>query len=517
MKVLIVDDEVIIRNGLRMVINWAEHGFRLLEPAESAEDAMEIVKADQPEIVLTDIQMSGKSGLELASEVKQLFPETEVIILSGYDDFVYAQKALREGVSEYLLKTSRPEEIINAVISAKKRILKKQKEVEENKIQRTAFRTKMLEKLLFEEQEPDTKLLAAIQKFYPHLYNGENTFQVLLVFASQSQEYNSFNECLQKAVTDTLSNFLSFESLEWNGRLVLLLQNRPSKQESLNVSAAFARTEKLLNCTIFSAAGSIVNDIKKLNQSFVNANHAAEYRWLLGNRGYIIYDDIKIRKGRRKVCSLKVEGELAVLLKSGNEVGLRHWIKSLLEQVRLDPDVTPDSFKVFLQSVLISGYRWIERVVTALGVSTQIPDWKMKDEDMLASSPEDILFAYFDKVMKKYRQMTEGKVQYIQEATLFIQDNLNRNLSLIEVASHVHINPNYFSEIFKRETGMSYIEFVKALRIEKAMSILRETPAKISDVSKQVGYKDIKYFTKLFRLHTGMTPTDYRKKVEKIG
>ncbi|MBM7691739.1 two-component system response regulator YesN [Peribacillus deserti] len=516
MKVLIVDDEVIIRNGLSTVINWEEHGFSLLEPAESAEDALEIVKINQPHIVLTDIQMSGKSGLDLAREVKQMFSETEVIILSGYDDFVYAQKAIREGVGEYLLKTSRPQEIINAVISAKERIIKKQKEVEENQIQKKAFRNKLLEKLLFEE-EPDTKLLADVKKFYLNLNNGENTLQVAIVFASKSNEYSSFNRFFQHAVMNTLSEILSFESLEWNGALVLILQNRPSQEELHKVKEAFARTERLMNCHIFTAAGSNVEDIKDLHKSFEKAKHVFGYRWLLGNRGYVSYDNIKDRKGIRKVCSSKEESEMAGLLKSGNTDELKQWVKNLLEQIRLDPDVTPDSFNVFLQSVLISGYRWIERVVSAIGISTPIPDWKMKDEDLLTSSPEDILFQYFDRIMDKYRQMTEGKVHYVQEATIFIQDNLNKNLSLIEVASHVHINPNYFSELFKRETGMGYIEFVKTVRIEKAMAILRETPVKISEVAKQVGYEDIKYFTKLFRLHTGMTPTDFRKKAEKVG
>jgi two-component system, response regulator YesN len=517
MKVLIVDDEVIIRNGLSMVINWKENGFSLLEPAESAEDAIEIVKRDQPHIVLTDIQMNGKSGLELVREVKQLFPDTEVIVLSGFDEFVYAQKAIKEGVSEYLLKTSRPEEIIKAVIRAKERIVKKQKELEENQTQRTAFRNKLLEKLLLEEQETGTKLLADVEKFYPNLKIGENSLQVMILFASQSNEYHSFNQSFQLAIKNTLSNFFTFESLEWNGSLVLILQNKPLQAELNKIREAFTRAERIMNCKIFAAAGPNVKGLKDLNHSFEKAFHVYGYRWLLGNSGYVTYDKIKDRKGIRKVCSSKEESELAVLLKSGNVTELRQWVKNLLEQVRLDPEVTPDSFKAFLQSVLISGYRWLERVVFTLGISKPIPDWKMKDEEMLISFPEDLLFHYFERIIEKYRQMTEGKVNYIHEATIFIQENLNQNLSLKEVASHVHVNPNYFSEIFKREMGKSYIEFVKTVKIEKAMSILIETPAKVSEVARQVGYEDIKYFSKLFRLHTGLTPSDFRKKIERIG
>lgn len=108
MKVLIVDDEVIIRNGLSTVINWADNGFTVLAPAASAEEALQRIPVDMPEIIFTDIRMTGLSGLDMAHQVKQRFPEIEIIVISGFDEFTYAQQAMREGVSDYLLKTSRP-------------------------------------------------------------------------------------------------------------------------------------------------------------------------------------------------------------------------------------------------------------------------------------------------------------------------------------------------------------------------------------------------------------------------
>ena len=119
MKVLIVDDEVIIRNGLSTVINWADNGFTVLTPAASAEEALQRIPVEMPEIIFTDIRMTGLSGLDMAHEVKQQYPEIEIIVISGYDEFSYAQQAMREGVSDYLLKTSRPGEIIEAAVQAR--------------------------------------------------------------------------------------------------------------------------------------------------------------------------------------------------------------------------------------------------------------------------------------------------------------------------------------------------------------------------------------------------------------
>lgn len=122
MRLLIVDDEVIIRTGLASVIAWHELGIELLTPAASAEEALTRMTEERPHILMTDIRMTGRSGLELAEEGLHMLPELEVIILSGYDDFSYAQQAIRQGVTDYLLKTSKPEEIIKTVLQAKHRI-----------------------------------------------------------------------------------------------------------------------------------------------------------------------------------------------------------------------------------------------------------------------------------------------------------------------------------------------------------------------------------------------------------
>lgn len=128
MNVLIVDDEVIIRTGLASVISWSELGLNLLPPAASAEEALERLEAERPDILITDIRMNGKTGLELAEEAAARLPGLEVIILSGYGDFAYTQQAIRQGVGDYLLKTSKPEEIIRTVLRAKRRLQERRAE-----------------------------------------------------------------------------------------------------------------------------------------------------------------------------------------------------------------------------------------------------------------------------------------------------------------------------------------------------------------------------------------------------
>src|SRR5699024_2496775 len=122
MKVLIVDDEIIIREGIANVIPWDNLGYTLLKPASSAEDALKQIDTEYPDILITDIRMTGMTGLELVSLIEERNYQIESILLTGYDDFEYIQEAIRQNVCDYLLKNSSPDDIILAVERAKKRV-----------------------------------------------------------------------------------------------------------------------------------------------------------------------------------------------------------------------------------------------------------------------------------------------------------------------------------------------------------------------------------------------------------
>lgn len=174
MKLLIVDDEVIIRTGLSTVIKWEENGIELLAPAASAEEALMRIPIECPDIILTDIRMTGMTGLELSREVKRNFPYIEIVILSGFDDFAYAQQAMREGISDYLLKNSRPGDIMTAVMRVKQRIVSKREADHQGAIHQTAFRWKQLDRFLrgdnlLTERESEELLI-----YYPELRLGSD-------------------------------------------------------------------------------------------------------------------------------------------------------------------------------------------------------------------------------------------------------------------------------------------------------------------------------------------------------
>ncbi|WP_438348096.1 response regulator transcription factor [Paenibacillus sp. FA6] len=513
MKVLIVDDEVIIRTGLSTVINWKDSGFTVLEPAASAEEALLRIPNERPEIIFTDIRMTGKSGLEMVHEVKREYPDMEMIIISGFDEFAYAQQALREGVSDYLLKTSRPDEIIQAALRAKQRLEQRRHKDEQGRAKETVVNRSFLRQLFASASSPNEQTVTELWNRYPGLLvdKGKQQLQIWVISAKDEDTKEVRNpDMLHTAIGEILAGLLPCEWLSWNQCLLLIVKIEVDNKGWDLVEWAIRKAEEALCCQIFAACGRNIEDAYQLREAIETAVEASSYGWLLSHERSVRYEDIEERKGLRMVSTIEEETTFFSLLRAGSTDGLRVAIRNILERIKQDDQATPSSVQTYIHSWLIAGYRWLERAASSIGYSNLLPHGEV-DKVELAERPEQTLMVHFESMMKQYSLMVSG-TSPVQRALAYIHDHLDQSLSLSQVARHVHMNPNYFSEVFKRDTGQNYIEFVTQAKLRKAMVMLSETPAKISEVANRIGYEDIKYFNRLFKKFTGQTPSEYREK-----
>nr|WP_246059710.1 helix-turn-helix domain-containing protein [Paenibacillus lautus] len=517
LKVLIVDDEVIIRNGLSTVINWADNGFTVLTPAASAEEALQRIPVEMPEIIFTDIRMTGLSGLDMAHEVKQQYPEIEIIVISGYDEFSYAQKAMREGVSDYLLKTSRPGEIIEAAVQARERLLQRRLSQAKGRAQELVVSRGFLRRLLASGAPPDGHAEAELWERYPQLRLETNgsVLQIWMLSVhplhQEEEERFALGE-LHSLIGTAMAEGLQGAWLEWNGSVLLLVRTEPNSGWG-RVDSALRKMESAHDCRITAASGRPVSSVRELPVALSTAVEASSYEWLLHSERHIRYEDIEGRKGIRTVCSMEEETELSSLLRSGQSADLQAWVTDLLRRIQSQGQATPGSVQAYLHSLIISAQRWLIRAATSIGYATPVKVEETYDIRELTKTPEKVLVDSLELIMKQYRDMV-STTSPVQRAISFIHEHLGQSLSLQQVAKHVHMNPNYFSEMFKKETGQNYIEFVTQAKLRKAMHLLRETPAKISEIANEIGYEDIKYFNRLFKKWTGQTPSEYRANPE---
>lgn len=517
MKIMIADDEVIIRTGLAKVIKWKELGLELLEPAESAEEVLDRIEVEQPDILLTDIRMNGKTGLQLAEEARLILPDLEVIILSGYDDFIFTQQAIRQNVSDYLLKTSRPEEIIRTVLKVKQRIEKKWASQSRDNVKSREERHALLKRCVIDGELKDNELeLLSEQWESRDNLNKSNIGKISIMVVSvegwgQSPAEQSL---LLFAVDNMFIDLLPCISFIHKNQVIMVVSTQEKeKVKELGkheLRSVIEKIERLLKCKLLVVTGKTVEGPDRWHDSYLTAAAAYRYKPLLKQTQWE-YSDINHRKGGKTICTSEEEKELSSKLLEDDPIALKAWVQRYIQELLEDPEVTPQSFEASIQSVAMAAHRWIERVLVAIGKDISKESNIVTLHYKLERMANEILFQHLYTIMKLYHnQLAEGKVAHIQKAIAYIEEQLGYDLGLQQVAEHVHLHPNHLSELFKRETGMKFVDYITRKKMELAMEVLSTSHAKISDVAARVGYEDVKYFGQMFKKHTGQTPREFR-------
>ena len=225
------------------------------------------------------------------------------------------------------------------------------------------------------------------------------------------------------------------------------------------------------------------------------------------------YEDILHRKGGKTVLEHEEETALGTLLMDNDSVTLTTWTRELVAKLKNDPAVTPESLDACLHSAVNAGQRWLIRAMRAIGREDleRFEPW-MPERDMDTGELRDLLFHHLYGLMHTYHsQMGQGRTTHVQKAIAYMESGLVQDISLQQVAGQVHLHPGHLSELFKKETGITFGDFVTDMRIRRARDMLAVSPAKVSEVAAISGYEDVKYFSRLFKKHTGKTPSEYRE------
>ncbi|MFF2890529.1 response regulator [Paenibacillus sp. NPDC057967] len=510
MKLLIVDDEVIIRTGLSTVIPWSEYGYELLRPAASAEEAIARLESERPDIVLTDIQMTGLNGFDLAREVKRLLPSTEVIILTGYDQFEYARRAITEGVSDYLLKTSRPDEIKSAVGNARERIIMRGESGNRNEL-----REKLIETLI-QGGEVDYATMRQSMRLLPRLRTDTaSRYVVCCIGATGWGTENGYGKLLLFAAHNVIDELVEGEAALREDQILLILPLMKGEEGSLaKLEDILMRIERKLKCKLYAAVGEEVCSLDELKRSIGSAQHTFLYHGLLPDVRMIHTRDVSSRKGSRRACSPGEKEDLYALLQEGDAPALQLWLEGVVDALESDEETTPESYHAYLNSMLLEAEESVHRLVQEAGVQSPAAIKAQPIPLKLAAENgrEEIMNRVLELLKDYLTASGHHSTPPMNRAITYIQEHLEEDLSLALVAKRVQLTPHHFSEVFRRETGRTYAEFVAKTRVEKAMELLKETDASFSEIASRVGYGDVEFFSGLFESQTGYTPWEYRRR-----
>jgi len=564
LRAVIFDDEYIVTQGMRAMIDWGRYGIELAGTAGDGLSALGMVRDLKPDIVMTDIRMPGMDGLKLIEAISEEAPDTVCVVFSGFNEFDYIRKALKLGVVDYIEKPVTIEKVDEAMRRTIERIGRRREHMElKDKLE--ASKEALLEKatrdlvLLGEEALPAWR----------RAFGEEESRRVVGVTALAGSAPETL-EALDAAeppdeaadhATDkaNAAGALGTERAEDASEMTIgameaadSLDARSSKEARTEKKGAEARTgdpvaglsppcrsvlfpngnewvavvfhyalpadslwERLelrsthMNGTVGS--GLTYAEVKHAGRSCKEALRALRYGLFLEEKGWTRFEHAEENESFPEGLSEREE-ELVFLLRTGNREALRghlEAVKRWMESERLNPDLAERELLKLaylgLQVAKESGLA--ERQA---GIAEAVPHRELgglRTRDEMFRWLSGYLGALMDGMAESKRT---SKHAAVDKALAFIEKNYDRDLTLQEVAEHVGMNATYFSLLFKEKVGHSYIKHVTKLRLEQAKVYLRRG-MKVNEASEKVGYYNYRHFTELFKKHVGLTPGQYRE------
>lgn len=532
-KVIIVDDEAVVRNGLKNTINWNEHGFELIGDYANGREAWDAVELNRPELVISDISMPFMDGLELAGLISAQFPYIKMIILTGFDEFEYAQQAIRLKISDFILKPITAQEI--------RLLLERIKvEMDEEKQRREDLGrlNHQLEQSLPLLKERFLERLVAVglskreieERFvYFNLPPVSPLYLVMVVDIDDFGErefpfYEHDAEFLRFAAFDIFKetlerdHILTFRTRE--ERMVAIIsgqENESFMYEQVYSLAEEVRyhVEKYLKFTVTIGIGRTCTRAEQLPLSYKSALSVIDYRFLLGKNRVFSIMDMEGKPSSSMPLSLDWDRKLATAVKTGAIQDAYQLIETGIAELKTS--LAPvEACMLQMQKVVLSLMNSIQELaiheyVHPFGQQIKLMDvFRFKTLDEIEVWLKDVVSSVISTITDNRNYLTNMQ---IHRAVEYIDMNYaNEKISLQDLCRHVLMSTSYFSLVFKQHTGVTFIEYLTGVRVAKAKELLHSSTLKLYEIAEQVGYKDPNYFSILFKKHTGITPKDYRDK-----
>lgn len=517
MKILIVDDEQYIRKGLTSLIEWRECGVDSIETASSGEEALDAIRTYMPEIVISDIRMEDLSGIELMKIVLQLGYGTRFIFISGYDEFSYCQQALELGADDYILKPIDFDKLKDAVKKSVGKIAENTHkaimiEFAENNIKFvrekhlndlvTGFlnANDLMDGVLFKESDfRKGYYLIVILKI---INNSKNEG-----FESLKKENEDSKAARDRLIDVISSNDIDTECIRDNrNRIVFIFHTNRieflNKDFETRLENKFKDAFKELQLSFVAGMGKPVNELENMSVSYFQAERALKEEKYHGYNHVIQYsegfDNSTFVFDNATFTDRLIEG-----INKNNHEETIAYTNNLFSSI-------PNNEESFVHAKFIA-FSMLNVINKYFSEADQYFKHYREIEN-LKTMPDIITY-----VINTYNEIyeingTKPSKSIIRKIKKYINDFYYEDLTLNRISKLFYINPNYFSEFFKKENGISFNKYLTYVRIEMAKKYLLESKdLSIAEIAEKTGYSDSKYFSQVFRLMTQQSPSGFRK------
>lgn len=528
-KVIIADDEPKVAQLVKNLIQWEDLGLEHVATAQDGIAALELIKEHRPDIVITDIRMPGYDGIQLIKYAKEIDPGIDFIIISGYQHFDYAHNAIKYGVKDYLLKPLNKNEINGALSKMIERYAERSRQEMHYQEDIKRLKNEFLQNIYtgsgaFTLKDAD---LEQMNRDYG-LHFVEGCYRALIIKPDFEYRPNSQETMrmllwkISKIVGQNLKDICS--EILWlllEDRIFIIVnyraENKKLFRKALNniIDECHLFRDIFKDLAVTVSIGSVQTSLENIGQSTNEVKAALADRIVLGSGKIIQYDPgLHGERAVEAVITFEKRRKLLDLVEIFDEPKIRKWIEEIEEEILRLKNVSGQFILDVVNEILeiiLFGLKNHANV----GTIDKSPVNEFREALVMQTSIRNV----FD-TMKKYmeiilRQIADERKNEsnrpIKEAQKYINEHFASAVSLEEVSAFVGFNATYFSTLFKKETGMNFLEYVTIVRIKAAKQLLSDSRKSVLDISHEVGYSDFKHFTKQFKKVTGLTPSEYRK------
>lgn len=513
MNVMIVDDEPIIRIGLRTLIEWEKCGMKLVGEAADGEEALEIMARNTVDIIVTDIRMPRMDGLELIRLVQQNNDSVGVLVLSCLDDFSFVKEAMKLGARDYILKpTMEPEELVRVLQSIGTQLDKERTEKEH-------IRQLNVQLEHSRPYQMEAKILRWLH--YDHLEDGleEELF-------SEGRAVYTMMLCWRLPKPDIFrydgsSAFLAAVRMPFNQQLLLFETGRTASKMEIYQESFTTATNCLKRIGSDGDADSVqcvvhvgppllrLEDLR--NQIDVHLSQI-HYRFYLGRPGQIVYDtlpssDVEVQ------LPFEARNDVLKSVAGGNLDGILYHTKTMTDSIlRLQPEMSRLHAFLFETLGLLIGYARDNNYDDMDHYEQQVLSMESIQSFFYVQELIDWLHESMRKLWNcrsEFGRQKSSNNPFIRKAVQYMRNNYSNNIGTIDIAGHVRLSRSYLSDLYSKEVGESLIESLTKIRIEEACKQLKSGGIRIYEIAGNVGFSDGKTFARTFKRIVGCSPKEY--------
>jgi len=516
-KVLIVDDEIFVRRGLINLMDWNSLQYEICGEAENGEQAIEMIDKLQPDLVIADIRMPILDGLELIKRVKEEREDPPLfIIVSGYHDFTYAQKALRYNVQDYILKPIDEEELETTL--KKLAVTLNQKRISTITLEKPIKETIIQTLLQSEHSDLDIEHLASVL-----LIPAEAEYSYVLIEVQDIQTDGTIDYApiLKAFVANYFGEHvhtLPVHVRDQNQYGLLLPTFLLQNVSSGNMQEQFVRLRGLLvkdlGTDVAVFVGKPVDHLKDIAHSFRSANESLNYKFTEKSKQVIFAEEVLTTSLYYFDVDEELHSKLINEIEENQSEAYEATVAAIFAQFqdkRFAPSAVANTITRSLIGI-INIIRQMEGSEEELKLLDELLSWQRKYRSL--SQLQHIYLQFVHEAAVYLAEVrSEQKKGNIEKIKKYIDANFTENINLKSIASKFYLNSVYLGQLFRKTYGVYFNEYLLSLRIEEAKRLLRQKDLRMYEVAEKVGFQNADYFVTQFEKLEKMTPTDYRNKM----